>query len=72
MLSKALRSIRCFKKCLERAYYELNWRCSLFALLVCLTGWLKEEESCNSFFSRFFWRVFFFVCTIFRMSRVQI
>jgi hypothetical protein len=72
MLCEALRSFRCFKQCLQRAYHELNWRCSLFALLVCLTGWLKEEESCNSSFSPFFWIVFFFVCTIFRMSRVQI
>lgn len=72
MLCEALRSFRCFKQCLQRAYHELNWRCSLFALLVCLTGWLKEEESCNSFLPPFFWRVFFFVCTIFRMSRVQI
>jgi hypothetical protein len=38
-----------------------------------LFDWLaEEEESCNSFFSPFFWRVFFFVRTIFRMSRVQI
>jgi hypothetical protein len=43
----------------------LNWRCSLFALLVCLTGWLKEEESCNSFFFLLFSVEFSSLCVQF-------